>query len=871
LMETAEWMAGLRGYSKLAVISGVGTRNYYRKLGYKLHSEGKGGFMIKKLSWRSPGRLVRFSLLALVLLLFAIVCQLFLQIAVVMILVSAVVDDALFKLAIRKGETREEAVDRAIQETNLSGGGDQKQHQTGKGSSGEPAQLAGNESMFCGVNAMLTNATVSAGPAAAAEGTSKLQRKRSRPDRFDPYAELTAAEQQRLLGREPHEATAMQHIQQALLEMIDEEEPQDTSGGDLESDVEITAIIETEMASDDEGNAEPREDNSSAGSKQQHVTVLLSACHRDVPGALALKREELLWAELNAASPSLCIALAQVKGVTLRKEPRASPFTPPFAHLDVQKNDGSEVVFDLQCASGSSLVTLRAELQKVAQLRHAQKIKEADTLFASVDDTPSDASTASRAELLAKQRVHELRDCCFSMGGLSLTRRILERFLNTPEVRLLLPEAVRKQREEAVDSETSKILLKTAKIFLTKLFKAHASEKAKVRRGELEAFQMLVTLKLSEMSHMLLQQLLDSRQHACDRGGGRRSDEDRNAVAAVLAALLPADLFESRRDRRGAGVEYEVSYTIVNEFWHSELASDPDDQNKRKVRVDMGRDESSGERLYDLHDQRAQCGTVRTFNIFKTSAIAARLRDATHTFTRPDGVKLGWRQFLDAKCECIKERKPSECLNSIKLQIALDAEEDAWAAAAAAAPQDTTSAEALAVDDAAQCVRDCRAAIVKRDTYESMTLNIDTLHRVMLLPCGQVDVPEYTPVGASTFKTYRRECVYGSCAKRIFRGAQACGWDRQCPVICPLETSDKPFSWRVWKQRVSGKNDEGQPTYTPEFSWSHGSRVEFINSFQKDVTEWLPHLWRDKKCKNKGCVSSRTARVADFAMRLKMP
>lgn len=145
-------------------------------------------------------------------------------------------------------------------------------------------------------------------------------------------------------------------------------------------------------------------------------------------------------------------------------------------------------------------MTLRAELQKVAQLRHAQKIKEADTLFASVDDTPSDASTASRAESLAKQRVRELRDCCFSMGGLSLTRRILERFLNTPEVRLLLPEAVRKQREEAVDSETSKILLKTAKIFLTKLFKAHASEKAKVRRGELEAFQMLVTLKLSEMS-----------------------------------------------------------------------------------------------------------------------------------------------------------------------------------------------------------------------------------------------------------------------------------------------------------------------------------------------------------------------------------
>ncbi|KAL3903097.1 MAG: hypothetical protein SGPRY_011812, partial [Prymnesium sp.] len=40
-----------------------------------------------------------------------------------------------FKLALLKRETREEAVDCAIREVNLSWEGDQKQHQTGQGSS----------------------------------------------------------------------------------------------------------------------------------------------------------------------------------------------------------------------------------------------------------------------------------------------------------------------------------------------------------------------------------------------------------------------------------------------------------------------------------------------------------------------------------------------------------------------------------------------------------------------------------------------------------------------------------------------------------------------------------------------------------------
>jgi histone acetyltransferase (RNA polymerase elongator complex component) len=45
LMKKAEELSKKRGYKKLAVISGVGVREYYEKLGYKL----EGNYMVKDL------------------------------------------------------------------------------------------------------------------------------------------------------------------------------------------------------------------------------------------------------------------------------------------------------------------------------------------------------------------------------------------------------------------------------------------------------------------------------------------------------------------------------------------------------------------------------------------------------------------------------------------------------------------------------------------------------------------------------------------------------------------------------------------------------------------------------------------------------
>lgn len=177
------------------------------------------------------------------------------------------------------------------------------------------------------------------------------------------------------------------------------------------------------------------------------------------------------------------------------------------------------------------------------------------------------------------------------------------------------------------------------------------------------------------------------------------------------------------------------------------------------------------------------------------------------------------------------------------MALAQEAETEAWNAAAAAAPEDSAIEGATALA-ASQYARELELSVRRLEIYEGMSKDVESLHKA-LLPCGRVSLPRYTTSGFSTFEAYKRDCIYNNCRKRIFCPADACGWERQCPVTCPLETSEKRLSWRVWEQHACGKNEEGQPTYTPDFTWRHGSRKEFILEFCAAVTDWLPHVWRD--------------------------
>jgi hypothetical protein len=49
----------------------------------------------------------------------------------------------------------------------------------------------------------------------------------------------------------------------------------------------------------------------------------------------------------------------------------------------------------------------------------------------------------------------------------------------------------------------------------------------------------------------------------------------------------------------------------LQDFFHGQLFSDPDNQNKEKFRIDLGIDPTTKAKIYALHPRRAQKGTTR--------------------------------------------------------------------------------------------------------------------------------------------------------------------------------------------------------------------------------------------------------------------
>lgn len=212
-------------------------------------------------------------------------------------------------------------------------------------------------------------------------------------------------------------------------------------------------------------------------------------------------------AELNAAAAAAVTAAAAAAAATVPAAPSA-PTAPPTA---------APTAAALSSAQASKTPTkrvqegrkLRDQLLLINRLQHQGSAAEAAELANSLEaETPADGA---KLDALARQRVRQLRDTAFSFGGLPLTREIVQRFCDMPEVRPMLQEHVLERRRNAVDGETGRLLIEAAKEFFSVLLKAPRGEGAKT--------------------------------------GGRRTDDDRNAFAAALAALLPRDLFENRRGR----------------------------------------------------------------------------------------------------------------------------------------------------------------------------------------------------------------------------------------------------------------------------------------------------------------------------------
>ena len=110
-----------------------------------------------------------------------------------------------------------------------------------------------------------------------------------------------------------------------------------------------------------------------------------------------------------------------------------------------------------------------------------------------------------------------------------------------------------------------------------------------------------------------------------------------------------------------ATLSYSVDYTIVGEVWEPDLLSTPDNQNKELVKIFLGPDPVTGDQQYDIHSRHAQLYTNRkSLEKFRCSHYATRLREVARAAGRiKGGVILGKRQLVEARCRCIKRRKPS--------------------------------------------------------------------------------------------------------------------------------------------------------------------------------------------------------------------
>eukprot|EP00966_Prymnesium_polylepis_P159513 3686474-Prymnesium_polylepis.1 len=113
---------------------------------------------------------------------------------------------------------------------------------------------------------------------------------------------------------------------------------------------------------------------------------------------------------------------------------------------------------------------LREQLLEINRLRKQGGAAEAAELASSLEsEAPADAK---KLDGLARQRVRELRDTAFSFGKLDLTREVVRRFVDMPEVRPLLTTEVIQRRRDALDGETARELIKAAKAFFSELLKA---------------------------------------------------------------------------------------------------------------------------------------------------------------------------------------------------------------------------------------------------------------------------------------------------------------------------------------------------------------------------------------------------------------
>lgn len=260
---------------------------------------------------------------------------------------------------------------------------------------------------------------------------------------------------------------------------------------------------------------------------------------------------------------------------------------------------------------------------------------------------------------------------------------------------------------------------------------------------------------------------------------------------------------------------------------------------------------------------------------------------------------LGKRQLVEARCPCIKRRKPSECdclhhtfveLNLLAWDVAregvraaarekgvdpcpssscvihgparrapmlvaaaVEQECAAWEAAAAGAAEEAGADDRAAtfhlVTAQRRCVQaEAARAVARAAAYDSMSKSEHHL-RAALLPCGKKPLADMHVTGARPFEMYPKACALGNCPNKLWRGRDACGWGRRFGEGCPMDAGDQLITMQRWEQKLRGKkvDEEGEvkQSFALELVPHTLTGREFYKTMKDFVTEtYLAHDWR---------------------------
>ena len=433
----------------------------------------------------------------------------------------------------------------------------------------------------------------------------------------------------------------------------------------------------------------------------------------------------------------------------------------------------------------------------------------------------------------------QLRDAVFQLGDAHCVLEVLEHFLESSEMRRLLPEHLKKTTKETLVQEKMAL---AAREMLSRHFATRGQRNTDDRNFFIGALVAMLPKDLSEMR--LGKQV--------QRSLGVSKNQIRRAVQIRTKMMDRADGWCRLCDKPHCD---RVDGAIIEEAWHDDLLSREDNSDKRPVRIPIGVDEETGDKQYCIHWKRTQIGTDKdALATFRSSSFCQRVRDETKTKTRPNGVRVGMKLFLKFRCRCVKKKKAGECDCPICTFIYVNLPRyhkarTGW-----------YGVHTVATDDGGKVRRNkntctntsCGGQCMNFDSafrlHSRSLRDLESMSMCKPVPLPCISTPtmgcdacrrsQANVCDRCVFTTYHPNCTLGIC-----KNCPRLAW----PKDCPIEWAGSRATWEAYVPVQVGVDDKtGKPRYQDMLLPQYGTRSDFMEAWNRGVERYLPHIVQNR-------------------------